>query len=97
MSGCQDGYPLEPTHCDHFCRAIERSECGQDPVNCVLACEQEELVAASGCDTEFSAVISCLDALPANELPCSPNSFYRCIPQAASLQACRVSAAPAAP
>ena len=103
LGGCQDGYPIAPSHCDRFCHAIERSDCGQDPVNCVLACEQEQTVAPAGCEAEIDALLVCVDALPTDQLPCSPNSFwlggadFRCTPQVTLLQTCRASTSGAAP
>ena len=69
--GCAD-YPLPPTDCDDRCVAEQRADCsGDDPVDCVRACEAERAERdARACSAVFHAESACLRAAPAGDFTC---------------------------
>jgi hypothetical protein len=67
---CQNGYPLEPTPCDDFCRATQRKSCDDnDPAWCVADCEEQGIVQLDrpGCRELWNALLACYAAQPDEE------------------------------
>lgn len=56
--GCQSD-SLEPTFCDDWCRAVDSTECGPGPAECVRSCEQAQH--ASPCTSNQQALLSCYE------------------------------------
>ncbi len=77
---CQSGYPLEPTPCDDFCRATQRTSCDDnDPAWCVANCEENGIVHLDepGCQELWDAALDCAAALPDREICYGGFDFYR--------------------
>ena len=75
-SGCQDGYPIAATRCDHWCDVRQDTECGNyNPANCVVGCEAEYGSKAE-CAEPFDVLLACLDALPQSKLACPYSGNY---------------------
>jgi hypothetical protein len=86
VGACQDGYPIEATLCDEFCLAAEG--CGQDPAECVLACESDERF-GPGCDAEKRAYLQCIGALDKGPFGCRLYESASCEPVLTSLWVCQ--------
>jgi len=58
ICGCDSGYPIDPTACDDFCRALQRADCQDDaPADCVRDCEARR--ASPDCDASLTALGEC--------------------------------------
>jgi hypothetical protein len=59
VAGCQDGYPIPATRCDHFCDLKQATECGAyNPAACVVGCER--ISGGPACYDRFDELLSCL-------------------------------------
>jgi len=70
-------YPLEPTFCDNWCRVLFRSNCEQEPENCVRLCEQS--AASQSCKEREATLLSCYEATPPSEFVCSGQGFQQIV------------------
>jgi hypothetical protein len=68
-------YPLEPTFCDDWCRVLLRSNCDQEPENCVRTCERS--IAPAPCFELQEELLSCYRATPESEFVCSGQGFQQ--------------------
>lgn len=68
-------YPLKPTFCDDWCRVLLRSNCEQEPENCVRVCEQS--VTPAECLEPQATLLRCYDATPPTEFVCSGRGFQQ--------------------
>jgi len=93
LVGCQDGYPIAPTRCDHWCDLRQATECGNyDPTSCVVSCEQASGGAA--CFDAFDELLSCL-RVHESTIACRPSSFGvvpECSAEQAKLYRCGMKA-----
>jgi hypothetical protein len=70
-------YPLKPTFCDNWCRVLFRSNCEQEPENCVRLCEQSATPAQ--CKEREATLLSCYEATPPSEFVCSGQGFQQIV------------------
>jgi hypothetical protein len=68
-------YPLKPTFCDEWCRVLLRSNCDQEPENCVRNCERS--LAPQECTELEGTLLQCYQAVPASEFVCSGQGFQQ--------------------
>jgi hypothetical protein len=68
-------YPLEPTFCDEWCRVLLRSNCDQEPENCVRTCERS--IAPAECFDLQVALLDCYRATPDDQFVCSGQGFQQ--------------------
>jgi len=81
VAGCQNGYPIAATRCDHFCDLTEEAQCGEyNPATCVLSCEQGS--GGPTCYPEFDALLACLEM---HETTCA-NSTFGVLPECQGAQ-----------
>ena len=91
VGGCQGGYPIAATRCDHWCDVRQNTECGgYNPANCVVGCEAE-FGSKTECTAHFDVLLACLDALPSSKLGCwyyGENQQPPCNTELTELYAC---------
>jgi hypothetical protein len=68
-------YPLEPTFCDEWCRVLLRSNCEQEPENCVRNCERS--TAPRECLELQDLLLGCYQAASAGDFVCSGQGFQQ--------------------
>jgi hypothetical protein len=69
FAGCQDGYPIAATRCDHLCELTKVTQCeSYNPAGCVVTCEGAS--DSPICDPLFDDLLICLRAHK-NELFCN--------------------------
>jgi hypothetical protein len=66
-------YPLAPSFCDDWCRVLLRSNCDQEPENCVRTCEQS--TGPAECSRFQASLLACYEATPPSEFVCSGQGF----------------------
>lgn len=66
-------YPIEPTFCDDWCRVLLRTDCDQEPENCVRDCERS--IAPEPCFSLQVTLLECYRKTPASEFVCSDEGF----------------------
>ena len=73
---CSNEYPIQPTFCDDFCRVTLRSECDQEPEDCVRECELQDV--APDCEPLQRQLLDCYTDAPDDAFVCwSGNSSVR--------------------
>jgi hypothetical protein len=68
-------YPAKPTFCDNWCRVLLRANCGQEPENCVRACEYSK--GPAECRRFHEELLGCYESAPPSAFACSGNGFQR--------------------
>jgi hypothetical protein len=73
LSSCEASYPLEPTFCDDWCRALLRTECDQEPENCVRDCEMSR--ASETCRSLERELFQCYSGASDDDFVCTGEGF----------------------
>ena len=70
---CESAYPLEPTFCDDWCRALRKVECAAEPDRCVRNCERG--LASADCLPLQEALLACYERARASDFVCAGSGW----------------------
>jgi|SRR6187431_989119 len=95
LAGCQDGYPLAATRCDHWCELLRTAQCTETgPAACIVSCEQAASTVAP-CYPEFDTLLACLETrrseIQASAATCNGVAArlgFACIDEQSRLERC---------
>jgi hypothetical protein len=89
---CESAYPLAPTACDDYCRALQRADCADDaPADCVRDCEL--MRTSDTCDSALATLGDCYANSDASAFYCEDDHTKLravCLGERRTLDECRL-------
>jgi hypothetical protein len=74
VTGCDySSYPIEASFCDDWCRTLRRTDCDQEPENCIRDCESA--LPSDRCQPLQASLLSCYAAVPPDQFECVGQGF----------------------